>query len=143
MSKIKKKFGKNEEILVKMRKFRLKNEENWSKKMRKIGDIFVPQIKIRGNFLLLCIFCNSGIYVKMSASNVKRCSLQSAERQTNTQTHTQTHTHRHTHTHTHTHPHTHTHTHTHTHDILQSKNRGILFYRQVFLGRFPRTRKKL
>ena len=28
--------------------------------MRKIGDIFVPQIKIRGHFLLMCIFCNSG-----------------------------------------------------------------------------------
>ena len=28
--------------------------------MRKIGEIFVPQIKIRGNLLLLCIFCHSG-----------------------------------------------------------------------------------
>ena len=29
--------------------------------MRKNGEIFVPQIKIRGNVLLLCIFCNSGL----------------------------------------------------------------------------------
>ena len=29
------------------------------KKIRTNGENFVPQIKIRGNVLLLCIFCNS------------------------------------------------------------------------------------
>ena len=33
--------------------------------MRKIGEIFVSQIEIRGNFLLLCIFCNSESIVEI------------------------------------------------------------------------------
>ena len=52
----------NEENKEKIRKYNVlvKNYGNWTGKMRKIGDIYVPQIKIRENLLLLCIFCNSG-----------------------------------------------------------------------------------
>ena len=45
--------------------------------MRKIGEIFVPQIEIRGNFLLLCIFCNSDLslskLLRSSKDNILAC----------------------------------------------------------------------
>ena len=87
MRKVKKKLGKKCGNTGENGGYFGENEENWLKKMRKIGEIFVPQIKIRGHLLLLCIFCSSDTGAcRLFRSKVKRVLLAYTYTNTNIQT---------------------------------------------------------